>query len=431
MLPKPMAASSLSHPQTCHASHPRNPNPTTNQNRHRTPSRSATGSDLDAILLRHRSRSCSATGRDLDAISQHHRTQSGHDLVPPPDAIWLRHGRDLSPPPNAIWLRHGRDLSPRRTGAASLLSSPPPKLDKETVEGDEALEMKLVGKEADGHLCDIVLAIFYFTEIGQCHFVMSRDSLGGHLLHVFLDSTAASLLKPFFPEIIFPRASNSCSIELTVRFDIEIVVRFAIKIPKYSVRSLKAFVDEGFDREKNQNQIASASTNGLQHLTPLFEEIVKLERALFNIQCEQHWLEAHPERQAIEYSSQLGAPDKVLFYLCLAINSTSTSSFFVPNIFLLLFTEPFNFSIDSRLKLKILSRKGESTSKHMTASNGIFLTWQNIILKLFTTIHMDKAALLESVIDHVKDLKRKAMDVSRAFTVPTEIDEVSIDSEQK
>ncbi|KAG2384116.1 Pentatricopeptide repeat-containing protein [Vigna angularis] len=110
-----MAASSLSHPQTCHASHPRNPNPTTNQNRHRTPSRSATGSDLDAIFLRHRSRSCSATGRDLDAISQRHRTQSGHDLAPPPDAIWLR---------------HGRDLSPRRTGAASLLSSPPPKLDK-------------------------------------------------------------------------------------------------------------------------------------------------------------------------------------------------------------------------------------------------------------------------------------------------------------
>ncbi|QCD98609.1 transcription factor bHLH51-like [Vigna unguiculata] len=40
---------------------------------------------------------------------------------------------------------------------------------------------------------------------------------------------------------------------------------------------------------------------------------------------------------------------------------------------------------------------------------------------------MDKAALLGSVIEHVKDLKRKAMDVSRAFTVPTEIDEVSID----
>ncbi|WJX38479.1 hypothetical protein P8452_26139 [Trifolium repens] len=40
---------------------------------------------------------------------------------------------------------------------------------------------------------------------------------------------------------------------------------------------------------------------------------------------------------------------------------------------------------------------------------------------------MDKAALLGSVIDRVKDLKRKAMDVSRVITVPTEIDEVSID----
>lgn len=40
---------------------------------------------------------------------------------------------------------------------------------------------------------------------------------------------------------------------------------------------------------------------------------------------------------------------------------------------------------------------------------------------------MDKAALLGSVIEQVKDLKRKAMDVSRTITVPTEIDEVSID----
>ncbi|KAK7300511.1 hypothetical protein RJT34_11356 [Clitoria ternatea] len=40
---------------------------------------------------------------------------------------------------------------------------------------------------------------------------------------------------------------------------------------------------------------------------------------------------------------------------------------------------------------------------------------------------MDKAALLGSVVDHVKDLKRKAMDVSKATTVPTETDEVTID----
>ncbi|KAK7281129.1 hypothetical protein RIF29_08845 [Crotalaria pallida] len=41
---------------------------------------------------------------------------------------------------------------------------------------------------------------------------------------------------------------------------------------------------------------------------------------------------------------------------------------------------------------------------------------------------MDKAALLGSVIDHVKDLKRKALNISRDFnTIPTEFDEVTID----
>lgn len=42
---------------------------------------------------------------------------------------------------------------------------------------------------------------------------------------------------------------------------------------------------------------------------------------------------------------------------------------------------------------------------------------------------MDKAALLGSVIEQVKDLKRKAMDIGTSFTVPTEIDEVSIDQD--
>ncbi|KAG6670280.1 hypothetical protein I3843_01G291500 [Carya illinoinensis] len=42
---------------------------------------------------------------------------------------------------------------------------------------------------------------------------------------------------------------------------------------------------------------------------------------------------------------------------------------------------------------------------------------------------MDKAALLGSVIDHVKDLKRKAMEVSKACLLPTEADEVTIESD--
>ncbi|KAI5674701.1 hypothetical protein M9H77_15065 [Catharanthus roseus] len=36
-----------------------------------------------------------------------------------------------------------------------------------------------------------------------------------------------------------------------------------------------------------------------EHFKPLFEHIGKLEEALYNIQFEQHWLEAQTERQAI------------------------------------------------------------------------------------------------------------------------------------
>lgn len=39
---------------------------------------------------------------------------------------------------------------------------------------------------------------------------------------------------------------------------------------------------------------------------------------------------------------------------------------------------------------------------------------------------MDKAALLGSVIDEVKDLKRKAIEVSKAFMVPTEVDDITV-----
>ncbi|CAL5402630.1 unnamed protein product [Camellia sinensis] len=36
-----------------------------------------------------------------------------------------------------------------------------------------------------------------------------------------------------------------------------------------------------------------------EHLNPLLEQISKLEEALYNIQFEQHWIEAQTERQAI------------------------------------------------------------------------------------------------------------------------------------
>lgn len=36
-----------------------------------------------------------------------------------------------------------------------------------------------------------------------------------------------------------------------------------------------------------------------EHFSPLFDQIAKLDEALYNIQFEQHWLEAQTDRQAI------------------------------------------------------------------------------------------------------------------------------------
>nr|KJB76221.1 hypothetical protein B456_012G078100 [Gossypium raimondii] len=43
---------------------------------------------------------------------------------------------------------------------------------------------------------------------------------------------------------------------------------------------------------------------------------------------------------------------------------------------------------------------------------------------------MDKAALLKSAVEQVKDLKRKAAEISKAFNIPTEMDEVDWDRPQ-
>lgn len=40
---------------------------------------------------------------------------------------------------------------------------------------------------------------------------------------------------------------------------------------------------------------------------------------------------------------------------------------------------------------------------------------------------MDKAALLERVVDQVQDLKKKATEISKLFTIPTETDDITIE----
>ncbi|GLJ45427.1 hypothetical protein SUGI_0956410 [Cryptomeria japonica] len=46
-----------------------------------------------------------------------------------------------------------------------------------------------------------------------------------------------------------------------------------------------------------------------------------------------------------------------------------------------------------------------------------------------STTKTDKASLLAEVIDHVKDLKRQAAEIAEGSTVPTEADEVTVDSD--
>ena len=45
--------------------------------------------------------------------------------------------------------------------------------------------------------------------------------------------------------------------------------------------------------------IASFFMMSAEHFAPLMEQMSKLEEALYNIQFEQHWIEAQTDRQAI------------------------------------------------------------------------------------------------------------------------------------
>ncbi|CAM8949338.1 unnamed protein product [Rhodiola kirilowii] len=65
----------------------------------------------------------------------------------------------------------------------------------------------------------------------------------------------------------------------------------------------------------------------------------------------------------------------------------------------------------------------EAEKRRRDRINGQLHTLRKLVPK---SEKMDKAALLASVIDNVKDLKSKATEVSKGFTVPSDVDEVSI-----
>ncbi|XP_022848703.1 transmembrane emp24 domain-containing protein p24beta2-like [Olea europaea var. sylvestris] len=56
-----------------------------------------------------------------------------------------------------------------------------------------------------------------------------------------------------------------------------------------------------------------------EHFNPLLEQISKLEEALYNIQFEQHWLEAQTDRQALVNESMARRAMQKAFFESIAL----------------------------------------------------------------------------------------------------------------
>lgn len=65
----------------------------------------------------------------------------------------------------------------------------------------------------------------------------------------------------------------------------------------YCVASLPFYFT--FYQTPLKNNLPKLLMTSAEHFNPLLDQIAKLEEALYNIQFEQHWLEAQTDRQAI------------------------------------------------------------------------------------------------------------------------------------
>lgn len=71
-----------------------------------------------------------------------------------------------------------------------------------------------------------------------------------------------------------------------------------------------------------------------EHFKPLFEQIQKLEEAIFNIQFEQHWLEAETDRQAIvNEGMSRRATHKAMFESAALIGTSLLQVFLLKRLF--------------------------------------------------------------------------------------------------
>ncbi|XP_019191569.1 PREDICTED: transcription factor bHLH51-like [Ipomoea nil] len=88
--------------------------------------------------------------------------------------------------------------------------------------------------------------------------------------------------------------------------------------------------------------------------------------------------------------------------------------------------QPFEEAADDRA-LSASKSHSEAEKRRRDRINAQLATLRKLIPK---SEKMDKAALLSSVVDHVKDLKRKATEITEALVdVPTDTDEVTIDDQ--
>jgi hypothetical protein len=74
-----------------------------------------------------------------------------------------------------------------------------------------------------------------------------------------------------------------------------VTFRILTSMPKMVRVFLMCFLNSS----NKQHATDSFHLTNAEHFSPLFEQIAKLDEALYNIQFEQHWLEAQTDRQAI------------------------------------------------------------------------------------------------------------------------------------
>ncbi|GAV72280.1 HLH domain-containing protein [Cephalotus follicularis] len=89
-------------------------------------------------------------------------------------------------------------------------------------------------------------------------------------------------------------------------------------------------------------------------------------------------------------------------------------------------TIPVEGFVEDRAEI-VSKSHSQAEKRRRDRINEHLATLRKLIPKSDKYVQMHKAALLGSVIEHVKDLKSKVIEVSKSNTIPSEFDEVTVD----